>query len=169
MIQCDEFDPSPLVYRTFMTSLSVVTPPINIFAIYCIIKKSTKQMSSYKWYLLAYQMASSTFDFVFTVLILPVVFFPIPMGYADSTIARWISLDPHVSLIIFISCIPFLTVTFLSLFVYRCHLIIPQHHFLKINKRGKRSIVRSQSNQSFSYEVSFSALDAAVICFYSSI
>ncbi|EPB75198.1 hypothetical protein ANCCEY_05712 [Ancylostoma ceylanicum] len=38
---------------------------------YCIIRKSTKQMGSYKWYLLAYQLSSFIFDFVFTVLILP--------------------------------------------------------------------------------------------------
>ncbi|KAL6729751.1 hypothetical protein Aduo_000779 [Ancylostoma duodenale] len=136
MIYCDDFERSPIVYRTFMTTLSIVTPPVNIFALYCIIRKSTKQMSSYKWYLLAYQLTSSIFDFVFTVLILPVVFFPIPMGYADSMVARWISLGSHISLVLFISCVPFLTVTILSLFVYRCHLIIPQHHFLKINKRG---------------------------------
>ncbi|EYC26116.1 hypothetical protein Y032_0011g1569 [Ancylostoma ceylanicum] len=119
-----------------MTVLSFVTLPVNIFAMYCIIRKSTKQMGSYKWYLLAYQLSSFIFDFVFTVLILPMVFFPVPMGYADSTLARWTSLSSHASLIIFVSCFPFLTVTTISLFVYRCHLIIPQHHFLKINREG---------------------------------
>ncbi|KAL6729750.1 hypothetical protein Aduo_000778 [Ancylostoma duodenale] len=123
-----------------MTTLSIVTPPVNIFALYCIMRKSTKQMSSYKWYLLAYQLTSSIFDFVFTVLILPVVFFPIPMGYADSMVAKWISLGSHISLVLFILCVPFLTVMILSLFVYRCHLIIPQHNFLEINQRGQAYI-----------------------------
>ncbi|KAL6729752.1 hypothetical protein Aduo_000780 [Ancylostoma duodenale] len=137
MIQCDDFDLHPMLYRTFMITLSIVTPPVNIFALYCIVRKSSKQMGHYKWYLLAYQLVSCTFDFVFTVLIVPVVFFPIPMGYADSPLARWMSLSSHAALIIFISSVPFLAVSILSLFSYRCQLIIPRHHFLKTSQRGQ--------------------------------
>ncbi|CAJ0592556.1 unnamed protein product [Cylicocyclus nassatus] len=136
MIQCDDFDPHPVVYRSFMASLSIVTPPLNAFAIYCITRKSTKQMGFYKWWLLMYQLSSCVFDFVFTILIVPVVFFPIPMGYADSLLARLISLNGHVALILFISCIPLLTVTCLYLFIYRCYVLLPHYHMLKMNKRG---------------------------------
>lgn len=144
MIQCDDFDLHPIVYRAFMTSLSIITPPINIFALYCILRKSSKQMGNYKLYLLAYQLTSSTFDLVFTFLIVPVVFFPIPMGYPDSLIARRISLGAHVSLIIFISSIPFLAVCILSLFSYRCQLIIPRHHFFKTDQKGNEFHPRVQ-------------------------
>ncbi|ETN73722.1 hypothetical protein NECAME_00811 [Necator americanus] len=58
------------------------------------------------------------------------------MGYPDSTVARWISLDAHTSLIVFVSLVALITVAIVSLFVYRCHVLIPQHHFLKINEKG---------------------------------
>ncbi|EYB82760.1 hypothetical protein Y032_0352g3282 [Ancylostoma ceylanicum] len=141
MTPCDEFNLHPPTYKTIMTVLSALTPPVNIFAIYCILRKSTSQMGPYKWFLLAYQSTSTAFDFVLTIIVLPVVFFPIPMGYADSAIAQLLSLNTHVALCSVVITAPILTVCIVALFLYRCHVIIPHHHFLKINKKGQTSLI----------------------------
>ncbi|KAK6728470.1 hypothetical protein RB195_005854 [Necator americanus] len=87
MIGCDDFDPHSELHITFMHALSVLAPPVNLSAIFCIIRKSTKQMGAFKWYLLLYQTANTTIDFIYLTVTLPVIFFPIPMGYTGSWIA----------------------------------------------------------------------------------
>ncbi|EYB82758.1 hypothetical protein Y032_0352g3280 [Ancylostoma ceylanicum] len=136
MTPCDGFNLHPPTYKTIMIILSALTPPVNIFAIYCIIRKSTRQMGSYKWFLLAYQSTSTTFDFSLTTLVLPVVFFPIPMGYADSVIARWLSLSTNTALFTVVMTVVALTTCIVALFMYRLHVIIAHHHFLKFSHRG---------------------------------
>ncbi|KAK6038891.1 hypothetical protein COOONC_23604 [Cooperia oncophora] len=59
MIECDDFDLDTGFYLNFMHSLSVVAVPLNVLSIFCILYKSTKQMGSYKWYLLIYQLTST--------------------------------------------------------------------------------------------------------------
>ncbi|KAL6729743.1 hypothetical protein Aduo_000772 [Ancylostoma duodenale] len=141
MMICSDFDPDPPTYKTIMSVLSVVTPPVNLFAMFCILRKSPSQMGSYKWFLLAYQSTSTTFDFLLTVLVLPVVFFPIPMGYPDSAIARKLSFSANVALSAIVITVPVLTVCIVVLFLYRCHVIIPQQHVLKVNRKGQNSII----------------------------
>ncbi|VDM79804.1 unnamed protein product [Strongylus vulgaris] len=93
-------------------------------------------MGSYKWWLLAYQLSSSIFDFSFNVIVMPVIFFPIPMGYADSAFANWVTLSADAALFIFAISFVFIAVSTLNLFIYRCHAIIPQGYFLKTDTRG---------------------------------
>ncbi|KAK6057529.1 hypothetical protein COOONC_04952 [Cooperia oncophora] len=92
MIECEDFDLDTGFYLIFMHSLSVVAVPLNVLSIFCILYKSTKQMGSYKWYLLVYQLTSTVFDLFYLALTLPIIFFPIPMGYPASWIAPWISI-----------------------------------------------------------------------------
>ncbi|CAJ0598546.1 unnamed protein product [Cylicocyclus nassatus] len=65
-------------------------------------------MASYKWWLLTYQLFSTAFDFVYTTLLMPVMLFPTMMAYADSYIARWISLStvtgPWIHAAVLITC-----------------------------------------------------------------
>ncbi|KAK6037694.1 7TM chemoreceptor [Cooperia oncophora] len=135
MIECDNFDLENGFYLNLMHSLSVIALLINLFAIYCIVCKSTKQMGTYKWYLFAYQIASTAFDLVYTGLTLPVIFFPIPMGYPGAWIAQWLSISSHAAVISVILTCSLLVATILNLFNYRCHLVTPNYHFLKINAK----------------------------------
>ncbi|VDK47043.1 unnamed protein product [Cylicostephanus goldi] len=137
MIDCDDLDPHPFAYRTFLMFLSAITPLINVYAVFCIVKKSTKQMALYKWWLLIYQLASSAFDFVYTTLLMPVMLFPTMMAYADSYIARWISLSTVTGIRIFAFSLVPLVSTIISLFIYRCYVVIPQNHVLKICLKGE--------------------------------
>ncbi|EYB82757.1 hypothetical protein Y032_0352g3279 [Ancylostoma ceylanicum] len=136
MIKCDDFDAYPRIYLTFMYTLSILAPPVNLFAVFCIICKSTNQMGAFKWYLLLYQTMSSTSNFLYTTVTLPVVFFPLPMCYTGSWIAGLLDMSVHTAVIL---VIPFGTIhvscTF-CLFAYRIHLILPHNHFLRLKGNG---------------------------------
>ncbi|KAK6056811.1 7TM chemoreceptor [Cooperia oncophora] len=123
-------------YLIFMHSLSVVAVPLNVLSIFCILYKSTKQMGSYKWYLLIYQLTSTVFDFIYLALTLPIIFFPIPMGYPASWIAPWISITSHLSVLLVVYIGSFFAATIVSLFIYRCHVVTPTLHFSRINNHG---------------------------------
>ncbi|EYC17700.1 hypothetical protein Y032_0030g2221 [Ancylostoma ceylanicum] len=147
MTPCDDFNLHPPIYCTIMSILSVMTLPVNILAIYCITRKSTRQMGPYKWFLLAYQSTSTTFDFSLTIVVLPVVFFPIPMGYADSMIARWLSLRTHVALCTIVITVAVLTTCIVALFLYRLHVVIPHNHFLNFGCRAYISPDQSEARK----------------------
>ncbi|VDP34111.1 unnamed protein product [Heligmosomoides polygyrus] len=136
MIECEDFDLSPQVYLAIMHSLSIIAIPLNVLAVYCIVYKSTRQMGEYKWYLLCYQLTSTLFDFVYMALTLPVIFFPIPMGYPAAWIAQWLSIGSRISVVLVVPLFASLSATILNLFIYRCHLITPPHHILKLSKHG---------------------------------
>ncbi|KAK6023432.1 7TM chemoreceptor, partial [Ostertagia ostertagi] len=119
-----------------MHTLSILSLFLNLFAFYCIACKSTKHMGAYKWYLLAYQTASLVYDAVYSLIILPVIFFPMAMGYPGSWIAHWLSISGHAGVIMVILTCSLLVACILNLFNYRCHLVTPAHHFLKINDNG---------------------------------
>ncbi|VDO19635.1 unnamed protein product [Heligmosomoides polygyrus] len=125
------------LYLAIMHSLSIVAIPLNLFSIYCIVYKSTRQMGEYKWYLLASQVASALFDFVYMMLTLPVIFFPIPMGYPAAWIAVWLPISVNTSVVIVIPLLAILAASIVNLFVYRCHVVMPSDHFLKLQNRGK--------------------------------
>ncbi|XGW08224.1 hypothetical protein V3C99_010937 [Haemonchus contortus] len=120
-----------------MHILSVIAIAFNAFAIYCILFKSTKQMGIYKWYLLAYQLSSTVFDITYMIFTLPVIFFPVPMGYAASWFARMFSISGHTAVQMVVTACLCLVASIVNLFVYRCHVIIPNYHFLKASNNGQ--------------------------------
>ncbi|PIO62801.1 7TM chemoreceptor, partial [Teladorsagia circumcincta] len=136
MIVCDDFDIGSDFYQNLMQVLSFVAVAFNAFAIYCIFYKSPKQMGAYKWYLLIYQLSSTLFDFVYMFFTLPVIFFPVPMGYPASWIAQWLSISGHTAVALVVTTCLCLVASIVMLFVYRCHVIIPAHHVLKVNDNG---------------------------------
>ncbi|VDO34818.1 unnamed protein product [Haemonchus placei] len=132
MIVCDDFEiDNNNFYFILMHLLSVFAIAFNAFAIYCILYKSTKQMGIYKWYLLAYQLSSTVFDITYMIFTLPVIFFPVPMGYAASWFARMFSISGHTAVQMVVTACLCLVASIVNLFVYRCHVIIPNYHFLK--------------------------------------
>ncbi|KAK6020900.1 7TM chemoreceptor, partial [Ostertagia ostertagi] len=139
MIECDDFDEEIDSYLNIMHSLCISALFMNLFALYCIVFKSTKQMGAYKWYLLAYQMVSTVFDIVYTGVTLPVIFFPITMGYPAGWIAHWLSISTYASIIMVVLICSLLAASILNLFHYRCHLVTPTRHFLKSIDNGENS------------------------------
>ncbi|VDO23285.1 unnamed protein product [Haemonchus placei] len=133
MIECEDFDLSTGFYLVFMHSLSVVAVPLNLLSFYCILTKSPQQMAAYKWYLLIYQIISTVFDSVYLVFTLPIIFFPIPMGYPASWTIPWIPITTHMSVLLVIYIGSLFGATIVSLFMYRCHVITPARHFSKIS------------------------------------
>ena len=51
-------------YVVLQRVLSCISIPVNILAIYCIIWKSTKAMSTYRWHLLWHQILTGAVDFL---------------------------------------------------------------------------------------------------------
>ncbi|KAK6057530.1 7TM chemoreceptor [Cooperia oncophora] len=119
-----------------MHVLSFFAIGFNAFAIYCILYKSTKQMGAYKWYLLSYQLCSTAFDIVYMFVTLPVIFFPVPMGYAASWIAQWLSISGHTAVQFVVTLCLCLVGSIVNLFLYRCYVIMPDHHILKSRVNG---------------------------------
>ncbi|RCN30224.1 7TM chemoreceptor [Ancylostoma caninum] len=136
MTECVNLDASPRAYIISMNVMSFLSPIVNLFTIFCILCKSTKPMSAFKWYLLIYQVTSSIFDFMYTTVTLPVIFFPLPMGFTASWMAEWFSITVHTTFIIVIPSFPCVATCIFGLFAYRIHLIIPHNHFLKISENG---------------------------------
>ncbi|KAK6039634.1 7TM chemoreceptor [Cooperia oncophora] len=87
-------------------------------------------MSAYKWYLFANQVVSALFDFVYTAVTLPVIFFPVPMGYPAGIFAQWFSISCHASIIMVVIICSWLSATTLNLFNYRRSLVTPAYRYL---------------------------------------
>ncbi|EYC26138.1 hypothetical protein Y032_0011g1580 [Ancylostoma ceylanicum] len=136
MSTCINLDVYPHAYLTAMHVSSFLSPVVNFFTIFCILRKSTKAMSAFKWYLLMYQVTSTIFDFIYTTVAVPVIFFPLPMGYTGSWMAEWFSISVHTMFIIVIPSFPCVATCIFGLFAYRIHVIIPSNHFLRISENG---------------------------------
>ncbi|XGW08226.1 hypothetical protein V3C99_010938 [Haemonchus contortus] len=136
MIECDELDLENKFYVTLMHTLSFADLAMNSLAIYCIIYKSTKQMGAYKWYLLIYQIVSAIFDITYTAVTLPVLFFPIPMGYPGGWIAHFIPVDTRTTLTMVTITYSWLGASILNLFNYRRHVVTPTHPIRNFTDRG---------------------------------
>ncbi|KAK6035661.1 7TM chemoreceptor [Cooperia oncophora] len=127
---------------------------MNLFAFYCIVYKSTRQMGAYKWYLLAYQASSTAFDTVYTGFIIPVIYFPEAMGYPGSWLAVTLSITGHAGVIMVFLTAALLVGCILNLFNYRCHVVTPNHYFFKIGNNGH---IYTSSAISLTYFISLAA------------
>ncbi|WKX94353.1 hypothetical protein Q1695_011535 [Nippostrongylus brasiliensis] len=133
---CKELDLKPQIYITAMEALSVITIPTNMLALYCIVMKSPKQMDVYKWYLFTYQFVSTVFDSLYSIFLLPVVFFPVPMGCTFAWLAKIFSLSTYAGFCMVISLIACLSACILTLFSYRLNVIVPKIHIFSLSKLG---------------------------------
>ncbi|KAK6042515.1 7TM chemoreceptor [Cooperia oncophora] len=125
MNSCDNVEMKNHLYMSVMHSLSIIALFMNLFAFYCIVYKSTRQMGAYKWYLLAYQASSTAFDTVYTGFIIPVIYFPEAMGYPGSWLAEALSITGHAGVLMVFLTAALLVGCILNLFNYRCHVKYP--------------------------------------------
>ncbi|KAK6048906.1 7TM chemoreceptor [Cooperia oncophora] len=131
MTSCDNVELKNDLYMSVMHSLSIIALFMNLFAFYCIVYKSTRQMGAYKWYLLAYQASSTAFDTVYTGFIIPVIYFPEAMGYPGSWLAVTLSITGHAGVLMVFLTAALLVGCIINLFNYRCHVVTPKHYFVK--------------------------------------
>lgn len=142
MIEWEKIEHQPQVYFAIMHVLSILAPPVNLYTVYCIVWKSTRQMGSFKWYLLLYQVTCMLFDFVFTTVTLPVIFFPLPMGYTGSWIAEKLNITVHATFLMVVPAIPCVSACIHSLFFYRLHIIAPHGNFFRKYDKGEYNTER---------------------------
>ncbi|VDL71058.1 unnamed protein product [Nippostrongylus brasiliensis] len=133
---CRELDLKPQIYIHAMGALSIITIPINMLALYCIVRKSPKQMDIYKWYLFTYQSISTAFDWAYTILLLPVLFYPVPMGHTAAWLAEIFSIPTYGGFCFCASILGCLAAIILNLFGYRLNVIVPRAHALSLSKLG---------------------------------
>lgn len=62
MIECPEFDVDPSLYIILMDIITLLSLLVHPYVIYCIVFRSTYQMSKYRWYLLWHQVLSCLGD-----------------------------------------------------------------------------------------------------------
>ncbi|CAB04337.1 Serpentine Receptor, class H [Caenorhabditis elegans] len=81
-----EVGPDWYIYGMHFSAM--ITTPVNIFGVYVILFCQTKQLASYRWHLLVFQVCSMTSDFLLNIGMLPVIFSPFPMGVTHGIFTR---------------------------------------------------------------------------------
>ncbi|KAL6732531.1 hypothetical protein Aduo_003283 [Ancylostoma duodenale] len=142
MIECAPLDPIPNVYLVFMRVLAFLSPCCSIIALYCIVRYPANMHTSYRVQLFTYQLSSLLFDFTFSTVACPVIFFPMIMGYSAG-LGKYINGAVYplfVLVVMWISCVD---VAIFGMFF--CHLqsIIPPSHTLKIGTKGYTLLMSS--------------------------
>ncbi|CAO4377448.1 unnamed protein product [Caenorhabditis nigoni] len=72
---------SPEFLNYSLNCITVISTPIHIIGLYCIIRKTPIEMKSAKWYLLNYHIWMVLFDYSVSFLTIPVLLFPAFAGY----------------------------------------------------------------------------------------
>ncbi|EYB93647.1 hypothetical protein Y032_0180g806 [Ancylostoma ceylanicum] len=135
MIECVPLDPNPTVYLAFMGVLALLSPGCSLVALYCIVKYPANMHTSYRVQLFTYQMSSLLFDFTFSTVACPVIFFPMTMGYSAG-LAKYIDSSLYPLFVLVLMCISCVDVAILGMFFCRLQSIIPPSHKLKLGPKG---------------------------------
>ncbi|WKX94351.1 hypothetical protein Q1695_011535 [Nippostrongylus brasiliensis] len=76
------------------------------------------------------------FDWAYTILLLPVLFFPVPMGHTAAWLAEIFSIPTYGGFCFCASILGCLAAIILNLFGYRLNVIVPKAHVLSLTKLG---------------------------------
>ncbi|WKX94354.1 hypothetical protein Q1695_011536 [Nippostrongylus brasiliensis] len=93
-------------------------------------------MDVYKWYLFSCQLFSTVFDVAYTLFFLPVLFFPVPMGYTASRLSDALSISAFGGFCVSAAILGCLSAIILNLFTYRLNVVLPKAHVLSLSKLG---------------------------------
>ncbi|CAI5440753.1 unnamed protein product [Caenorhabditis angaria] len=73
---------TPIFYKNVLHYFSIISTPINCFAVYCIIFKTPKSVDSARICMLLLSFCSSLLDFEIGILLTPFILFPTISGYS---------------------------------------------------------------------------------------
>lgn len=135
MIECDEINPIPILYIDTLKALSVVGPLCNFLAMYCIVTSPDRFSIIYRANMFMLQLFLMAFNILFSLIAIPVIFFPMTMGYSAGLAAITPDMLCLLTIIIFVF-INLLFVTFIGIHLSRIQMILPQSHKLKISTKG---------------------------------
>ncbi|EYC04355.1 hypothetical protein Y032_0088g2157 [Ancylostoma ceylanicum] len=138
MIVCDTIDPNPSSYIIAMKIISIFSPIPTLVALFCIITCPARMGSQYRINLLLYQIWSLLFDFVFSLCVTPVLFYPMTMGYLAGIGRNFNGSLYPLTVFIFLN-IALIGVAVLNMLLTRYYAIIPAEHFLR--KHSKAYII----------------------------
>ncbi|WKX94355.1 hypothetical protein Q1695_011537 [Nippostrongylus brasiliensis] len=93
-------------------------------------------MDVHKWYLFTCQLFSTVFDVAYTMFFLPVLFFPVPMGYTASRLSDALSISAFGGFCVSAAILGCLSAMIFNLFTYRLNVVLPQAHVLSLSKLG---------------------------------
>lgn len=135
MIECEKLDQHPIYYIRALNVLSFVGPLSNILAMYCVVSCPDRFSVSYRANMFMHQLFLMGYDTAFSFVSIPVIFFPMPMGYSAGVGAIGQELSALFIILTFI-CINLIFVAFVGIHLSRIQMVLPQPHVLKISTKG---------------------------------
>ncbi|EYC10743.1 hypothetical protein Y032_0054g2528 [Ancylostoma ceylanicum] len=135
VIVWDMIDPNPSSYIIAMKIISIFSPVPTLVALFCIITCPARMESQYRINLLLYQIWSLLFDFVFSLCVTPVLFYPMTMGYLAGIGRNFNGSLYPLTVFIFLN-IALIGVAVLNMLLTRYYAIIPAEHFLRKHSKG---------------------------------
>ncbi|CAJ0950787.1 unnamed protein product, partial [Mesorhabditis belari] len=129
------FNQRPEFYLQMTKSVASLGVAVNLFGLYIILYKSPTHFKTYKWHLANHQIWSLLLDLFAGLMITPVFFFPMPVGYPTGLLSH--ALPPEILMLIATSLL-FLTLSSIfHLLFYRWQMVVPQGHPMKFSRTFK--------------------------------
>ncbi|VDO58730.1 unnamed protein product [Haemonchus placei] len=134
MITC-HLQSEPEAFFTTMHILSAITLPVDLFGVYCIVKKSPPFMKDYSRLLLVYQICATVTDTFTNMLFIPVAFFPFPVVYHAGVLFSYRYLKYSYMFITWLCLVVTTMGAIVQLFVFRWQSLLMNDHPLRLDKK----------------------------------
>ncbi|XGW32816.1 hypothetical protein V3C99_017379 [Haemonchus contortus] len=134
MITC-HLQSEPEAFFTTMHILSAITLPVDLFGVYCIVKKSPPFMKDYSRLLLIYQICATVTDTFTNMLFIPVAFFPFPVVYHAGVLFSYRYLKYSYMFITWLCLMVTTMDAIVQLFVFRWQSLLMNDHPLRLDKK----------------------------------
>ncbi|XGW32818.1 hypothetical protein V3C99_017380 [Haemonchus contortus] len=134
MIEC-HLEVDPKGYITSMFVLSAITLPVDLFGVYCIVKKSPPIMKEYSRFLLIYQICATVTDTWTNLLFIPIAFLPFPIVYHAGLFFSRTDISYSYFFITWLCLIVTTMGSVVQLFIFRWQAMLMKDHVLRLNKK----------------------------------
>ncbi|VDL80399.1 unnamed protein product [Nippostrongylus brasiliensis] len=130
MIKCTDLDPEPYFYINIVRVLAVLCTLSILLALYLIIASSDQQSKLHRMNLFVLQLSLLLFNVTFSIVAIPVSYFPMTMGYAAGLMTS--SPTPCYAIIVMIIIsLDMANISVGGLIGYRIQMTVPPQHFMK--------------------------------------
>ncbi|WKX91978.1 hypothetical protein Q1695_010203 [Nippostrongylus brasiliensis] len=130
MIKCTDLDPEPYFYINIVRVLAVLCTLSILLALYLIIASSDQQSKFHRMNLFVLQLSLLLFNVTFSIVAIPVSYFPMTMGYAAGLMTS--SPTPCYAIIVMIIIsLDMANISVGGLIGCRIQMTIPPQHFMK--------------------------------------
>ncbi|CAD6187062.1 unnamed protein product [Caenorhabditis auriculariae] len=121
------------ILRSVEIALAFLFLPLSLTSLYCILFKSSKSMRTYRWYQLNYQIWVLIWDFLFSICITPIFYFPATAGCSIGFFQS-VGISPKIQLLCSYFAFGNMIVALVLLFMYRHYCVLPGYIRIRIQK-----------------------------------